>query len=250
MACQNKLQRIEANEKTREKELLERTCTYKSTLCSSECICGMSISDFKDVPNTKKFKKYKKKVHFAGSNPADTQHHKVQQSFNLNRSNTCQPCLQSGADKVSKSQPSNDAEDISKHQRGRQHLDFLTGATRHKRSRSISPTRRTATSDSSENGHKTVNSACDNSTSSSEVRDNLDDSSSKGRRRNHPGRDVTSTTNEPYRRSEHSLKLVECMRGAGCHAHATKYCKYAVKVDVTLVWCRRNTNLFKSRSLQ
>ena len=57
MACQDKLQRIEANEKTREKELLERTCTYKSTLCSSECICGMSISDFKGVPNTKNIKK-------------------------------------------------------------------------------------------------------------------------------------------------------------------------------------------------
>ena len=87
MACQDKLQRIKANEKTRKKELLERTCTYKNSLCSSKCICGMPISDFKDGPKYKKFKN-KKKVHFAGSNPAATQHQVVQESYKLNRSDT------------------------------------------------------------------------------------------------------------------------------------------------------------------
>ena len=82
MACQDKLQRIEANEKTRKKELLERTCTYKNSLCSSECVCEMSISDFKDVPKAKNLKKYKqKKVHFAGSNPVDTENPEVQKKL-------------------------------------------------------------------------------------------------------------------------------------------------------------------------
>ena len=66
MACQDKLQRIEANEKTREKELLERTCTYTTSLCSSECICGMSISDIKGVPKVKNLKKISKKSPLCG----------------------------------------------------------------------------------------------------------------------------------------------------------------------------------------
>ena len=36
MACQDKLKRIEANEKTRGKELLERTCTYKQGSCQGQ----------------------------------------------------------------------------------------------------------------------------------------------------------------------------------------------------------------------
>ena len=129
------------------------------------------------------------------------------------------PNQQPGADdRSTESTNTSDADRISRQHRGRQHLSYLAGATRKERSRSISPTRRTSTSDSSERGQKKmVEPASDkSSTSSSNLRNNHNNvTTASARRQTHPRGDVTSSLEKLYA-SQHALQLEESMFRQQC----------------------------------
>ena len=129
------------------------------------------------------------------------------------------PNQQPGADdRSTESTNTSDADRISRQHRGSQNLSYLARATRKERSRSISPTRRTSTSDSSERGQKKmVEPASDkSSTSSSDLRNNHDNvTTASARRQTHPRWDVTPSL-EKLHASQHALQLEESMFRQRC----------------------------------
>ena len=140
----------------------------------------------------------------------------------MNRLNISQPNppkKQPVADDCStESTNTSDADRISRQHRGSQNLSYLARATRKERSRSISPTRRTSTSDSSERGQKKmVEPASDkSSTSSSDLRNNHDNvTTASARRQTHPRWDVTPSL-EKLHASQHALQLEESMFRQRC----------------------------------
>ena len=122
----DKLQIIKDDEKARKKLRAE---VNRRDSCTPSCPCNLSVPDLTEKQENRK------SVHYVGSIPTNIQSQRLRGSLDSSQLNNCQSCVQSEADNSSTSKSSNDAERESRRHRGRQHLDYITGHVREKRSR-------------------------------------------------------------------------------------------------------------------